>query len=153
VIDFIIDIYDYSAALDIKNLLLSLLMLLGILVAMIVYIIVHELIHGIFFKKYSGKKAQYGFTGLYAYAKSEAYFNKRQYLVIGLAPVVLLGLFILLLNIFLPERWFWGIYIMQILNLSGAAGDIYIAWLMSRLPADILVTDEGTAMTIYSRTE
>ena len=42
-----------------------------------------NLFHGIFIKHYSGRKAQYGFTGLYAYAGSEAYFNKRQYLVIA----------------------------------------------------------------------
>ena len=57
----------------------------------------------------------------------------------------------MLLNIFLPESWFWVVYFVQIINLSGAAGDIYIAGLMSRLPADILIYDEGVAMNIYAR--
>jgi hypothetical protein len=123
----------------------------GLLLALAAYVIIHELIHGAFFKKYSGKKAKYGFTGLYAFAGSDAYYYKRQYIIIGLAPVVLCGIVLLLLNIFLPEEWFWGVYFIQIMNLSGAAGDFYVAQLMNRLPADILIKDEGAAMNIYSR--
>lgn len=122
-----------------------------VLLAIVLYMFAHELIHGVFIKKYSGKKAKYGFTGMYAYAGSDAFFNKRQYIIIALAPVVLFGLVFLLLNIFLPRELFWGIYIIQMLNLSGAAGDLYITWLMGRLPADVLTNDEGFSMIIYSK--
>ena len=52
--------------------------------------ILHEIIHGGFMKAFSGLKPRYGFTGLYAYAGSDALFNRRQYLIIAFAPVVIL---------------------------------------------------------------
>jgi len=113
--------------------------------------VAHEFIHGAFFKRYSGRKAKYGFAGLYAYAGSDAYFNKRQYLVIGLSPVILLGIVLLILNVFLPTQFFWGAYLLQVVNLSGAVGDAYYTVVLSRLPADVLVKDEGVRMVIYSR--
>lgn len=125
---------------------------LGLLVGAVVYIFAHELTHGVFIKRYSGKKAKYGFTGLYAYAGSDAFFNKWQYLIIALAPVVLFGLLFLALNLLLPSNCFWSIYFLQIFNLSGAAGDFYITGLMCKLPADVLANDEGFTMVIYART-
>ena len=117
--------------------------LLVLIVAVIGYIIAHELIHGVFIKKFSRKKAKYGLTALGAYAGSDAYFNKGLYLIIALAPVVIFGVIFLLLNIFLPAQWFWPIYCLQILNLSGAVGDWYITYRASKVPADALVRDEG----------
>jgi len=133
------------------NLITVWLNVIGLLLAIILYIIAHEFIHGVFIKKYSCKKAKYGFNGLYAYTGSDAYFNKHQYVVIALAPVVLFGIIFLLLNVFLPIEWFWGIYILQIVNLSGAAGDFYITRLMCRLPSDVMTKDEGITMIIYSQ--
>jgi len=121
------------------------------LLSIAAYFVAHELVHGAFFKKYSGKKAKYGFTGMYAYAGSDAYFNKRQYLIIALSPVVILGTLFLLLNMFLPAQWFWNIYLLQIINISGASGDLYVTNLMRKLPADMLVHDSGVSMTFYSQ--
>ena len=143
----------FSFSIDYENLTGTLLMLGGILLAMILYLVAHELIHGVFIKKYSGKKARYGFTGLYAYAGSDACFAKGPYLVIGLAPVVFFGVLCLLLNVFLPMEWFWPVYFIQIINVSGAAGDLYITCLMIRMPADTLVKDDGVAMSIYCKEE
>jgi len=130
------------------DLLILLLLLIG---AMVLYVFGHEFVHGIFIKKYSGKKAKYGFTGLYAFAGSDAFFNKRQYLVIALSPVIIFGNIFLLLNIFLPIEWFWFIFLLQIINCSGAAGDLYITYLMRKLPDDVLSQDEGIEMVFYSR--
>jgi len=127
-------------------LLRSLMLICGLLI----YLIAHELVHGIFIKKYSGRRAKYGFTGLYAYAGSAAYFNKRCYLIIALAPVVLLGALFLVLNVFLPIEWFWLVYLLQVINLSGAAGDLYVTAIMRKFPDDTLTQDTGFEMTFYS---
>ena len=103
----------------------------------IAYIFGHEWVHGIFMKHFSGVKAHYGFTGLYAYAGSSAYFCKRHYRVIALAPIVL------------PRGWFWPIYFIQMTNLSGAAGDLYVSLLLRNYPAETLIQDSGTAMIVY----
>jgi hypothetical protein len=133
------------------NLIASILGALGLIIGVVLYLVLHELTHGFFIKKYSGRKARYGFTGMYAYAASDAFFTKHQYIIIALAPVVIFGCFFLLLNILLPGNFFWLIYFMQIMNISGATGDFYITYLMSRLPADVLTTDVGVVMKMYSR--
>ena len=35
-------------------------------------------------------------------------------------------------------------------NVSGAAGDFYIAWKAARMPAGVLVQDTGLEMTFYA---
>ena len=119
--------------------------------AIIAFIVAHELIHGAFIKKYSGKKAKYGFSGLFAYAGSDAFFNKRQYIIIALAPVVILGALFLAFKLLLPVEWFWRVFFLQALSLSGATGDVYITMILRKMPTDMLVTDVGTTMVFYSR--
>ena len=121
------------------------------LVGMIAYIFLHEIVHGIFMKKYSEQKPFYGFTGMYAYAGSNCYFSKKSYIVIALAPIVVWGIVLLVLNLIFQETWFWVIYFIQIINLSGAAGDLYVTYRFSKLPEDILIKDVGVSMTIYSK--
>ena len=114
------------------------------------YIVLHELVHGIFMKHYSGVKPKYGFTLLYAYAGSTAYFNRKSYITIALAPVVIWGAVLGVLCAVLPTSWFWPVYFIQIGNISGAAGDAYVTYKMLRMPKDILVNDTGVAMTVYA---
>ncbi len=124
-----------------------------LLPALLLYVVTHELIHGFYMKRYSGMKPKYGFTGLYAFAGSEAYFDRRSYLIISLAPVVLWGALLMILNFALPVQFFWFVYIIQIMNISGAAGDFYVSVYMSRLPRTILVQDSGVSMDVYVLTE
>ncbi|MCL2188773.1 MAG: DUF3267 domain-containing protein [Defluviitaleaceae bacterium] len=111
----------------------------------------HELVHGLFMKIFSDAKIRFGFVGYAAYAASEGYFNKKQYIIITLAPVVLHSFVFVGLLLFLPRTWFWDIYILQVVNIGGAAGDFYMSVLMRKMPKDILVKDDGTRMTIYAR--
>ncbi|MDD3429217.1 MAG: DUF3267 domain-containing protein, partial [Oscillospiraceae bacterium] len=78
-------VISFGAQDDLK---LYFLHLIGIVLGMVLYLVLHELVHGIFMKRYSGEKVKYGFTGLYAFAGSMAYFNKKCYIIIALAPVV-----------------------------------------------------------------
>ena len=126
---------------------------LGILfmaVGIIVYMILHEVIHGVFMKAFSGIRPRYGFTGLYAYAGSDALFCRRHYIVIAFAPVVILGLVLAVLTVAFYETAFWYLYIIQIVNISGAAGDFYVGTLIARATNDVMVRDAGTDMSLYS---
>lgn len=123
----------------------------GIIVGSVIYIILHEAVHGVFMYGYSKTKPKFGFTGMYAYAGSEVYFNKSNYLVIALAPVVIWGVVLAIATALVPDTWFWVIWFIQICNLSGAAGDLYVTWRFSKLPKDILVQDTGVAMTVFGR--
>ncbi len=117
----------------------------------VLYMALHELIHGACMKAFGAGRVRYGFTGLYAYAGSEAFFRKGPYIVVALAPVVLLGAVLLGLNFAAGPTWFWVVYFIQVCNISGAAGDLYVVCRFSRLPSDILVQDTGVAMTVYAR--
>lgn len=119
-------------------------------VAMIAYIVLHELVHGITMKILGTKKIKYGFTGLLAYAGSDDYYDKKSYITIALAPIVIWGVVLAIINIFVSSEWFWVVYFIQLLNVSGAAGDMYVTVKFAKLPKDILVRDYGVSMTVYS---
>ena len=123
----------------------------ALLAGMFAYIVLHELTHAAVMKAYGAKKLRFGFTGLYAYAGSgEDYFAKRPYRHIALAPLVVWTLIFGVLAFLVPLDWFWVVWILQIANVSGAAGDVYVTLRLLRLPRDLLVRDTGVAMTVYS---
>ncbi len=119
----------------------------------IVYVVLHELVHGIVMRAFSGIRPRYGFTGLYAYAGSDAYFCRRDYIVVSLAPIVVWGVVLAVLQCLVPLGWEWVVYAVQVVNISGAAGDLYVTAHMSRLPADVLVQDSGVSMKIFARVQ
>lgn len=140
--------FDFS-----NGILMYLIKLTVAIAAMIIYLILHELVHGIFMKGFSKTKVHYGFTGLYAYAGSNAYFCKKAYIIIALAPIVVWGVVLLIINCFVDASWFWCVYFIQIMNISGAAGDLFVTYKFSKMPSDILVQDSGVSMKVYSQTK
>lgn len=124
---------------------------MSLIVMMLLYIILHELVHGITMKITGTQKVKYGFTGLYAFAGSDDYYDKKSYIIIALAPIVVWGILLAVVNIFVPDSWFWVVYFVQIANISGAVGDVYVTAKFSRMPKDILVQDSGVGMTVYSK--
>ncbi|NLI54685.1 MAG: DUF3267 domain-containing protein [Clostridiales bacterium] len=121
-----------------------------LLIGILLYMVLHEVVHGVFMKAFSGRKPRYGYTGFYAYAGSDALFDRTQYMIIAFAPVVILGLLLAVLTAAFYEAAFWYLYIIQIVNLSGAAGDLYVGCLIARAHSDVMVRDTGTDMSFYS---
>ena len=121
----------------------------ALLVLTILYMVFHELVHGIAMKICGTKKVKYGFTGMYAFAGSNDYYDKNAYIFIALAPVVLWGIVLVVVNLLVPIEWFWIVYLIQITNLSGAAGDLFVTVKFSRLPSDILIQDYGVGMRVF----
>lgn len=112
------------------------------------YIAGHEAVHGVFMWYYSRIKPRFGFSFTYAYAGSDVYFAKNAYLVIALAPVAIWFILLGAVQLSVPSGWFWIIWTLQIMNISGAAGDFYVFARILRMPDSVLVQDTGTAMTI-----
>ncbi len=116
----------------------------------IVYIVLHELTHAVFIKIFEPKsKVKFGFTAGMAYAGSDECFKKLPYLVIALAPLVIWTLLLLIPCLLVPTVYFWGIYFVQMLNVSGAAGDIYVTIKVLKAPKDCLILDNGVSMEVY----
>lgn len=125
----------------------------AILALIVLYMVLHEIVHGIAMKMCGTKKVKYGFTGLYAFAGSDDYYDKKSYIFIALAPIVVWGIILGIINLFVPTEWFWVIYLIQITNISGAAGDLFVTVKFSRLPKDILIKDYGVGMHVFSKSE
>ena len=124
---------------------------LALAAMLILYIPLHELTHGAAMYALSGVKPTYGLKLPYAYAGSTAWFDRRSHIVTALAPVVLWGAALQAAVALAPEGWRWLIWIVQISNLSGSAGDIYTAWALSRMPGDLLIQDTGVCMRIMKK--
>ncbi|NLE05577.1 MAG: DUF3267 domain-containing protein [Crenarchaeota archaeon] len=125
---------------------------LTIILSIFPFIVIHEMIHGILMYLFSKIKPHFGISWTYAYAGSKAYFKKIPYIIISSAPVTIIGIITLIANFLVSDSWFWVVYFIQILNLSGAAGDIFVTATVLKLPSDILTIDSGTEMLIYSKT-
>ena len=120
------------------------------IVGLLAYIALHELTHGAVMMA-CGAKVHYGYKVAYAYAGSYAYFTRPAYVVIALAPVAVWGVVFAVLTVCLPREWFWVVWLWQLMNVSGAAGDFYCTCRILRAPRETLVQDTGTAMTFYRK--
>lgn len=141
-----------NASLFSGGMLRTLARLLALFAAIAAYMALHELTHSVFIRLFCGKWAKLGFNGLYAYAgRTDAYFTKLHYGIIALSPVVLWGAALAALCRVCPPAWFWPVYILQMINISGAAGDFYVTALLCRLPQGTLCNDEGTRMRFFAR--
>ena len=54
------------------------------------------------------------------------------------------------LQALLPQ-WSWVIWFLQIMNVGGAAGDIYVTYRVCGMPGSILVMDTGVNMTVFDK--
>ena len=125
---------------------------LALAAALVAYIPLHELVHGAVMFALSGVKPVYGLKLPYAYAGSTVWFDKRSHIVTALAPVLVWGIALQVAIARLPGEWFWPLWIVQISNLSGSAGDLYTAWFLARLKGDHLIQDTGVRMRIMKKT-
>lgn len=142
-------LFDMSQGIGVYILRFSVL-----IVGYILYIILHELTHAAVMRLAGGKDVQFGFTGMYAYAGSDTdYFDKSSYLCIALAPLVLWFFLFLFLGSVMPPDWFWVVYLLQIGNVAGSVGDLYVTGRVLRMPDDLLVMDTGVQMTMLTKEE
>ena len=122
------------------------------LVGIVVYAFAHEWVHGVFIRIFTGEPAKLGFlagSGM-AYAKSSWFFSRPAYITVALAPVIVWGVVLAVLMSDVPGGYFWCLYAIQIFNISGAVGDLYVTWLVMRMPGGVLIYDEGAAMKFFA---
>jgi hypothetical protein len=129
----------------------EMLLLLAALFALAISIaLVHEAVHGLFFWFATRRRPVFGFRGLYAFAAAPGwYIPPSRYIVIGLAPLLLITLAGLALFLVIPVTAIPALFLFVVFNASGAAGDILVVlWLLTR-PRACLVHDSGDAITLY----
>ena len=125
-------------------------MLLGYLL----YIVLHELTHGAAMKLFGCGKLNFGFNGLFAWCGcKDSYFPKSDFVAVALAPLVVWGVILGVLSALCGafwQPWFWVVYFIQIGNITGAAGDIYVSCKLFGLPEETLVNDNGLGMKTFA---
>ena len=126
---------------------------LAMFMMLIAYIPLHEMTHGAVMYALSGVKPTFGVKLPYAYAGSTVWFDRRSHVITAVAPLIVWGVALQMLIFILPLRWFWPLWIVQISNLSGSAGDIYCAWVLMKMDGELLIQDTGTRMRVMRYVE
>lgn len=125
----------------------------SVLICFFLILVIHELIHGLFFKVLgpAGTRVKFGFKNGMAYATSLGSFYQRlPFLIIGLAPFVLISLALTILALL---HWIHpALYILVAsLHAAGCVGDFYIAWAILCQESDILIEDTEVGMNFYQK--
>jgi hypothetical protein len=124
---------------------------ISLFVVFVVMIVVHELIHGLFFWVFTRQRPKFGLRGWYAFASAPGwYFPRRQYLVIGLAPVVCLSLLGMTLLVVLPAGALVLVLFAVIFNSASSIGDLWICIRLMFERRPVVVEDVGDGMSFYA---
>jgi len=132
---------------DPTSMIVSVLVLIFVTVGMV---FLHEAIHGLFFWLFTREKPRFGFKVVYAFAGAPGwYITKLPYILIGIAPLLVITILGLLLLLIVPEEWLLAVLLFMTMNASGAAGDIYTVFWLWRKPDNILVSDSGDSVQVF----
>jgi hypothetical protein len=126
----------------------SLFIQIGVLLALPV---VHELVHGIFFLVFTYQRSKFGFRGWYAFAAAPGWFIQRsQYLIVALAPFILLSVFGMILIAILPAAALAVTIFGVIVNAASSVGDLWITLKLICERRPIAVEDQGDGVKFYA---
>jgi hypothetical protein len=120
------------------------------IISMVLYIIIHELIHAVFFKLATKEKVKFRFHGIMASASVPGiYFYKKPYLIVGLAPAVIMSIVLIIPGFFLDGIDLLLLTMIFAVHFSGCVGDFYISLKLLKYPRETLIEDTGTGMKFY----
>ena len=121
--------------------------LLAFLTSTIILPIIHEAVHGIF-ALLCGARPSFGVGPGYAYATFQKPVSKLQYLLIGLAPLILLSPLSFWLVLVSPSLAGQA-FIFYLSNTAGAIGDLWVAWKTLPLPENVRIRDLRDGFAAY----
>ncbi len=113
--------------------------------------VLHELVHGVFFWLFTRSRPTFGFRGWYAFAAAPGWLLTRgQYLVVTLAPFVLLSILGIILLAIVPTGALAAILAGTVMNAAGAVGDLWVVFLILREHRPIMIEDLGDGFNFYA---
>ena len=116
------------------------------------FAIPHELLHGLAIRYYGGE-ARYGvgvahFILPYAYATTEHEFDRNQFIVVLLTPLVVMTL----VGVPLMLTFGWGWLVLPLAaNAAGAVADVWMTLTLLGYPAHVRLEDRETGVRIVGR--
>ncbi|NJL94242.1 MAG: DUF3267 domain-containing protein [Anaerolineae bacterium] len=111
----------------------------------------HELAHGLAIQFY-GHPVRYGVKlrkGVFFTTADGALFWRDQYLVVVLAPLVLLSVVFFVVSLIVPSGIAFWLMVGAAINAAGAVGDVWMSWITWRQPAAVLIRDEEDGMRLF----
>lgn len=139
-----------EVTLTLPDLLLG---LLALTLSLFVTLILHEMTHGLFFWLFTRARPHFGFKGAYAYAAAPGWYIPRPpFLLIGLAPLVILSALGLLILPFVPFPGSLLLLFALFTNAVGAIGDLYMVARLLTVPRRALIEDVGDSIRWFAPT-
>lgn len=127
--------------------------LLMIVLVFVITLPLHELIHGVAIR-WAGHTPRYGMKldkgVLYATAEN-ALFRRDEYIVVALAPFMVISLFVLAILWVVPDGWVYWLSLAAALNAGGAIGDLWMTGVLLRFPRRVLVRDEADGFRVFDQ--
>ena len=130
-----------------SNILMGQWFLLGCLC----YIVLHEIIHLLFMKFFSKESLYLSIKFPTISVGSKGKFSKRQFIIVALAPVIILGIVLTLLIVFCSEGYTFFLTILLILNFAGSGGDYLQVFEMRKYSPDTYFQDNSVETTVYKK--
>lgn len=124
--------------------------LIGLGITVLVFIL-HEWIHGLAIQYY-GHTPRYGIKplkGVLFATADQAYFWRDQYLVVMLAPLVVISLLGIVLSLVFPAGAAFWLMLAGAMNVAGATGDVWMAYHTLRFDREQLFRDEEDGMRVF----
>ncbi|MBU0705566.1 MAG: DUF3267 domain-containing protein [Chloroflexi bacterium] len=120
---------------------------LGVVVLLLT---IHELIHGFFFWVFTRSRPVFAMRLFYAYAGApDWYIPVRQFMIVALGPLVIIGVVGLLLILLGPESWVLLVAFVVALNTGGSTGDLLVFTRLFKLSPTSLANDTGDVICFY----
>ncbi|RLC56381.1 MAG: hypothetical protein DRH89_05795 [Candidatus Cloacimonadota bacterium] len=117
---------------------------------MFLFMTIHELIHGFFFWVFTRSRPVFAIRLFYAYAGApDWYIPIRQFMIVALGPLVIIGAVGLLLILLVPISWIMFIIFFVAMNTGGSAGDLLVFIRLFKLSPMCLANDIGDVFTFY----
>ncbi len=117
---------------------------------MVILFTLHEAVHGFLFWVFTRSRPVFAMRLFYAYAGAPAwYIPVRQYAIVTVGPLVIIGAVGLLLMLTVPESWVLFIVFVVAMNTGGSAGDLLVLTRLFKLSATSLANDTGDVVSFY----
>lgn len=130
---------------------IGLLPILVVIIGAIAVVVIHELVHGIFIKHYTKEPVKYAFHGFAASAGSpDHYFGKKEYIIIALAPFIIVNAALIAALFSLHGTWFAVMYFVFAIHFTGCIADLYMVWKLRHFGPDTLIRDVGIEMEFFT---
>ena len=123
--------------------------ILWIAASCVLYVILHEVLHLLFMWIFSARKPRVSFVFPAVSVSCDGLFTRKQFISIAAAPVMILGIILILLLLFLPGGYSFLISVILTLNAAASGGDFLQIFHALRYPQDALFQDRGDETAVY----